>query len=70
MKTWGELNKQQTHLHFGRLVGEKWLPQSYIEHADNPTWCWIEQSQDIVDCVRQAGVCVCVCVCDWKHYAQ
>jgi len=62
------MNKQQTHLHFSRLVGEKWLPQTYSEHADNPTWCWLEQSQDIVDCVRQAGVHVCVCV--WKHYAQ
>lgn len=52
------MNKQQTHMHFGRLVGEQWLPQSYSEHADSPTWCWLDQPQDT--CVRQAGVCVCV----------
>jgi hypothetical protein len=55
------MNKQQTHMHFGRLVGEQWLPQSYSEHADSPTWCWLDQPQDT--CVRQAGVCMCVCVC-------
>jgi hypothetical protein len=55
----GEMNKQQAHVHLGRLAGEQWLPQSYSEHSDNPTWCQLEQPQDILDC--EASWCVCVC---------